>query len=180
FSSPAVAGQPGLFNHPGLNSPDLNSSRAALISGPKRQYVTNNRAVTSSTSAASSPTLNHITTRTYSLSRALSESKPMDTETSNNGTNRKPSLTEYGEKSQSQLRRSSGKSFYYLVKVFQFRFIVLDGLATTISPSSQRSNSIKSLTPAYEAPVNLLEQLNIREKPTVQILSPHYERVSKS
>ncbi|CAF1067720.1 unnamed protein product [Didymodactylos carnosus] len=167
FPSSSLTGQPGLFNHPG---------RAALISGPKSQPVTTNslstsRSIASSTNTSSSPVLSQITSRRYSLSRAISEQsnstenrKFTDNEITNynnHNTSRKTSLTVYGDGSQSQAHKN------------------LDDLPSETS-SSSRSNTIKSLIPAQEAPVNLLEQPNIKEKAMVQILSPQYERVSKS
>jgi len=133
---------PPLPNHPG---------RAALISGPKQQPVSQNipitnRSIASNSTSASSPSfssVDHI--RSYSLSRTRSnQTSRIGSGISTPSNSRRTSISDINEKS----RRNS----------------------------SQMSKTPKSLRESYEQPANLLEQPFFLERVNVQILSPNSER----
>lgn len=133
---------PALPNHPG---------RAALISGPKQQPVTQtipitNRAISLTSTSASSPSFSNVEhTRSYSLSRAYSD---------------QPSHTSSGSSTPTTTRRTS----------------ISDTNEKSRRSHSQMNKGPKSLREWHEKPVNLLEQPFLLEKFNVQILSPNSER----
>ncbi|CAF2752319.1 unnamed protein product [Rotaria sp. Silwood2] len=130
---------------------NTNACRAALISGSKRQPVSQNipirnRTVTSNSTSASSPTFSNIEhIRSYSLSRTHSDqSSHMGISSSIASASRRTSMSDVKEKS----RRGN----------------------------SQLIRGPKSLREWHEQPVNLLEQPYLLENVNVQILSPNSDR----
>ncbi|CAF1075812.1 unnamed protein product [Rotaria sordida] len=132
----------------------LESSRAALVSGSKRQPVSQSIPIVSrpmssnSTSSTSSPTFSNIEhIRSYSLSRTHSDqSSHMATGLSIPSANRRTSMSDVKEKS----RRGN----------------------------SQMARAPKSLREWHEQPVNLLEQPYLLQNVNVQILSPNSDRTN--
>jgi hypothetical protein len=106
--------------------------RAALVSGPKRQSITNNiptsnRSITTSTTTSSSPSFSNIENiRRYSLSRTLSE-QPTDSVsgTSTPSTSRRTSTSETINEGSRRGLRSFYKNIYFYQR---FRFFSLQTL----------------------------------------------------
>ncbi|CAF0866820.1 unnamed protein product [Adineta steineri] len=140
--------QPALSNHPG---------RATLVSGPKRQSISqavsmNNRLITSSTTTSSTPSFSNIEhIRRYSLSRTHSE------QPSNN-------VSEASTPSSSSRRTSVSET--------------TEGLRRESIKSNTNIIAPKSLREWHEQPVNLSEQPPLSEKVNVQILSPNSDRAT--
>ncbi|CAF1152343.1 unnamed protein product [Rotaria sp. Silwood1] len=135
---------PALSNHPG---------RAALISGPPRQSISqnisnNNRLITSSTTTASSPSLSTIEQSSHYLSSHNHSEQPLNSG-SGTSTSSRTSISDTNETTQ----RDSNKS-------------------------SSSVTAPKSLLEWHEQPVNLSEQPLLPEKVHVQILSPNSDRTT--